>query len=88
MERMPEEDTGRVVAIAASILVLLVAGGWIEGVFSRLDRATVAALVLFAFGFAVATWRLDPQVRRWAGSLRGRVTKSPAASPGARRSAT
>jgi hypothetical protein len=53
--------------------------GWVEGVFARQSPATLAALALFAVGFAALTWRVD-------GALRSAIRRSfPRRSPFPRR---
>jgi hypothetical protein len=80
----PREDTGRVVALALAIFGGLAALGHAEGVFAKLSGEVVAALAIFAAGYAIATYALDARVRAWIGALwRRPATKAPAKSPGA-----
>ena len=91
MKNAPPEDTGRVIALAVVFFGTLALGGWSAGVFSRLPDETLAALALFAVGFAAATYVLDDAVRAWVKGLtrrRARPTKAPAKSPARRPAAT
>ena len=89
--RIPQENTGRVVAVAFAFFGGLAALGLVNGVFDKLAREELAALALFALGFALASYALDGSLRAWVGALFARpaaLRKSRAKSPGASRVAT
>ena len=80
----PQENTGRVIALALAFFGGLALLGWAQGVFGRLSPATLAALGAFALGFAALTWRVDGALRESIRrAARAALRKSPATSPGA-----
>ena len=86
----PQENTGRVIALAAGFFGTLAAIAYLEGVFGRLSGETLAALALFAVAFAAATYGLDTGVRAWLNARlgRARLRKAPGKSPGGNPAAT
>jgi hypothetical protein len=68
-KQLPQQNTPRVVAVAAALVAGFVAIGWLEGLFARLGVETVAALAIFACGFALATYFCDREVRAFVGGL-------------------
>lgn len=92
MKRNAQENTGRVIALAIVFFGTLAAIAWAEGVFAKLHAETLAALAVFAAGYAVATYLLDSGVRRWIHEalkpLAASLRKAPAKSPGGTRAAT
>ena len=60
---LPPENTPRVIAIAVAFFGALAALGWADGVFAKLAAEELAALAIFAAGFALVTYLADPQVR-------------------------
>ena len=60
---LPSENTPRVIAIAVAFFGALAALGWADGVFAKLPAEEIAALAIFAAGFALLTYVADPQVR-------------------------
>lgn len=79
----PPEETGRVIALAAAFFGLLAMLGIVNGVFAKFSGSALAALAVFAVGYALATWWLDPEVRAWVRArLPGFPRKAPARSPG------
>jgi hypothetical protein len=87
MNRPPVEHTGRVLAVAVVFFGTLAAAGFTSDVFARLSRETVLALAVFALGFALATYALDGEVRRYVNGLL-RFRKAAAKSPGGKPAAT
>ena len=88
---VPQQHTGRVVAVALAFFGALAVLGLANGVFTRLEEEEVAALAAFALGFAVATYLLDDAVRDWVRAflrLPAAVRKAPAKSPAGTRAAT
>lgn len=73
---LPPENTPRAIAIAIAFFGALAALGWADGVFAKLGPEELAALAIFAAGFALLTYFADPQVRatvnRAIAGLRGR----------------
>lgn len=73
---LPPENTPRVIAIAIAFFGALATLGWADGVFAKLASEELAALAIFAAGFALLTYAADPQVRaavnRAIAGLRGR----------------
>lgn len=96
--RLPPENIARALLLALTLAGALVALGIADGVFERLGVELCAALAVFAAAFALATYALDPQVRRYVDGLaqrqrrdlpRGRPrlqAQVPALDPRARRS--
>ena len=81
----PPERTGRVLGLAAAFFGGLAALGIVDGVFAKLSAPTLAALALFAVGFALLTYRLDRQVRAAVDrAWRWRASSAPGKSPGER----
>lgn len=80
-KQLPPENTGRVVALALAFFGAFALLGYAEGVFERLSREAVAALGLFAAGYAMAAWALDPRLRAWIAARVRRPTRAPAKSP-------
>jgi hypothetical protein len=68
-KQLPQQNTPRVVAVAAALVAGFVAIGWLEGLFARLGADTVAALAVFALGFALATYLCDREVRAFVDGL-------------------
>lgn len=89
MQRLPPpENTGRVIGLAIAFFGGLAALGYVEGVFARLGPGTLAALAIFAVGFAALTCALDANVRQAlrrtrGGAIRPPAGRAPAASPAA-----
>lgn len=79
-ERIPPENTGRVVAVALGFFGAFALLGYAEGVFEKLSTEVVAALAVFALGYAIAVCVLDPRLRDWIARLR-KPTRGPAKSP-------
>ena len=61
----PENSTNvrRVVGLALAVWGLGVVAGWNDGVFAKLSDVELAALALFAFVFASASYFLDRSLR-------------------------
>ena len=76
---LPPENTPRVIAIAIAFFGALAAIAWADGVFARLANEELAALAVFAAGFAALTYLADPQVRAAVNgaiaALRGRSAR-------------
>ena len=90
-KHVPQQDTGRVIAVAVAFFGALAILGLLDGVFARLGTDEITALAAFAVGFAGATYVLDESVRGWVRTLLrrpARVTKAAAKSPGGTRAAT
>jgi len=85
--KLPPENTGRVVALALAFFGAFAVLGYANGVFERLSAEVITALAVFAVAYAAATCALDPRLRAWiaAGVRRPRraPAKSPARSPAA-----
>lgn len=66
----PENSTNvrRALALALAVWGLAVAEGWHDGVFAKLPDAELAALALFAFMFAPASYFLDRNLREMEAS--------------------
>ncbi len=62
----PQEETSRVLALAAALWAAVVAIGAVDGAFARFDAAELAAAAAFVSVFAVASLFLDAQLRRYA----------------------
>jgi hypothetical protein len=78
------ENTPRVVAVAVVFFGGLALVGYALGVFERFEAAELAALGVFALGFAALTAFLDPGVRellRRAGASRPAARKRPGGRP-------
>lgn len=87
-DQIPHEDTGRVIVLALGFFGLFALLGYAEGVFARLSPEVIAALAVFAAGYAVAACMLDAQLRRWIAARLRRPTRAPAKSPGRSPAAT
>jgi hypothetical protein len=61
--KAPQENTARVIALALGFFGTLLALGAADGVFAKLSPEMLAALAVFAIGYAIATYLLDRQVR-------------------------
>jgi hypothetical protein len=78
----PAEYTPRVIALAIAFFGGFALLGVADGVFARFDRGEIAALIIFAVGFAILTWRLDPGVKAFFDNLLARRTAPRKASRG------
>lgn len=90
--KAPQEHTARVIALALGLFGALLALGVANGVFAKLSPETLAGLVVFAIGYAIATYLLDRQVRAFVDhALRqGRIrqlTRNTQVPPAVRRGA-
>ena len=65
----PNENTGRVLAVAIAFFGGLAALGYAGGVFDRLGTDTVISLAVFAGAFAALTYKLDAGVRAYVNRL-------------------
>ena len=65
------ENTARVIALATAFFGGFALLGYSAGVFERLGPELTLALGLFAAGFAVLTYYLDPTVRGFVSRLAG-----------------
>lgn len=79
------ENTPRVLAVAVAFFGGLAFLAHALGIFERFDRIELAALALFALGFAALTAAVDPGVRALLG--RFLVRRAPAAKASDRRPA-
>ena len=82
----PQENTARVLAVAAVFFGGLAALGYAGGLFARLGTETVLSLAIFAIAFVALTWWLDPAVRAFVNRLvapRARSRKRGAGRPAA-----
>jgi hypothetical protein len=59
----PNEDTGRVIAVALALWAIAVGAATAEGVFERMAEGEFAALAIFATLYAPATYRIDRRIR-------------------------
>ena len=66
-----DENTGRAIALAIAFFGGFALLGYSAGVFERLGLELTLALGLFAAGFAVLTYCLDPGVRGFVNRLAG-----------------
>lgn len=80
-DQIPHENTGRVVALALGFFGAFALLGYAGGVFDRLSTEVVAALAVFAVGYAIAACALDPRLRAWIAARARRPTRAPAKSP-------
>lgn len=80
-KQLPHESTGRVVALALAFFGCFALLGYANGVFERLPAEVVAALAVFAAGYAVAAGLLDPGLRAWIAARVRRPRRSPGKSP-------
>ena len=62
----PREETGRVLALAATLWGAVLGVAALEGAFARFEGSSLAMLAAFVSLFAVASYRLDPQLRAYA----------------------
>ncbi len=79
--KLPPENTARVVALALAFFGAFALLGYASGVFGRLSREVVVALGLFAAAYAMAACALDPRLRAWIAGRVRRPTRAPAKSP-------
>lgn len=86
----PQENTARVMVVAAAFFGTLIVLGVVNGVFTRLSREVLYALVAFGAVFIAATYGLDASVRSWVNhalrrkpALRKSAAKSPGGTPAA-----
>jgi hypothetical protein len=68
----PQEETGRVLALALTIWAVAVGAATLQGVFANLSAATITALAVFASLYAPATYRIDRQLRAYVQALPAR----------------
>ena len=62
----PREETGRVLALAAGLWGFVAGIAALEGAFARFDPRSLAILAALVSVFAVASYFLDSQLRRYA----------------------
>jgi hypothetical protein len=62
----PREETGRVLAVAATLWGTVVAMAALDGALARFDATSLVSLAAFVSLFAAASVFLDPQVRAYA----------------------
>jgi ABC-type protease/lipase transport system fused ATPase/permease subunit len=77
--KTPQENTARVIALALGLFATLLTLGVVDGVFAKLSPETLAALAVFAIGYAIATYLLDRQVRAFVDRVLGRGKGHPLA---------
>lgn len=80
-DRIPPENTGRVVVAALLFFGTFALLGYAEGVFARLSTEVVAALAVFAVVYAITACMLDPRLRAWIAARVRKPTTAPAKSP-------
>lgn len=76
---LPQQYTGRVLALALGLVAALATIGFAEGIFAKLAPGELAALALFALSFALATYLCDSEVRSFVDRAFGRRRRAPPA---------
>jgi hypothetical protein len=80
-KRLPQESTGRVVALALAFFGAFALLGYANGVFERMSAEVVTTLAFFAAAYAALTCALDPCLRDWIAARVRRPRRGPAKSP-------
>ena len=67
------EETGRVLFAAVAVWATVVAAGAVEGLLGKFEAESVAAFAVAVSGYALAAYRLDTSLRKFAASLNARL---------------
>jgi len=73
MNQTPQEETGRVLFASVAVWATVVAAGAVEGLLGKFDAQSVAAFAVAVSAYALAVYRLDPNLRRFAATMNARL---------------